>query len=152
MTAHDPPYVNDLLERHHPEQFAAESGSVMSGSATCSTLLFPPPENSITLPPPSPVNPQQRPPMPRIDEINPNEGDVMGGTTVDITGADFPPGLQFYFEHRLATNTRRLGDILYKCRSPARDTPGAVQVRFDRMPEAQPAPTFTYVDAREKDL
>ena len=132
-----PSYVNDLLQGH-PEQLDMSSGSI--GSA-----FFHPRNASHPAPP-------QQSPTTHIEEITPDEGDVMGGTKVLITGTGFPPNFQFYFGHCPARDTKMWSDTAYKCYSPCRGTPGSVQVRFDGMPEAQPAPLFTYLDTRKEKL
>jgi hypothetical protein len=146
-------YVDDLLQCR---QLSLGSGFPASGSqASSEPTLFAPHEGIMPYPlhaVPHPDGPPQRPQTPRIVEITPNEGDIMGGTEVAIIGTSFPPGLQFRFERRLATETRRLSEILYRCRSPGWHTAGQVQVRYDGMLDVQPMPTFTYTDTREKDL
>jgi len=129
----EPPHFNDLLQGH-PEQ---------SDTSSVASAFFHSKDTS------HPAPPQQ---SPTIEEIAPEEGDVMGGTKVLINGTSFPPNLQFYFGHCPARDTRAWSDTAYKCHSPCRGTPGSVQVRFDGMPEAQSAPEFTYLDTRKEKL
>jgi len=146
------PYVNDSLQPHQPAQPSADPGSA---APTPSTLPFTPPESTIPHhlhPLTAPVNPQQRLPAPRIDRINPEQGEIMKETRIAIIGADFHPRLQFYFGQCPATRAEMRSDILYECYSPRRDTPGDVKVIFDGMPETQVAHTFTYVDNRKEKL
>jgi hypothetical protein len=85
---------------------------------------------------------------PCIAHVTPETGPISGGTKVTILCENICPKLRCFFGGELAIGDW-FSDTAYVCRSPPKQIPGPVDVRFEGM---QPKATFTYEDRREQDM